>query len=489
MQLAPPGRVRHVLIVVLAVGLSACGRIGVELIPFDLDRDGGGGGFDPDGGDIPEDDGGVADGGNGADANGNDGALGADGSADTGPDEDASLCVDTSGDGVPDQCSCNMATFTPTTSCGVGFCSSNATASRCVGGVEEACVPGSPRSATDTTCDGIDDNCNGTTDENYAPVTQCGVGYCRTTATASRCSAGAVVACTPGAPRASNDTTADGVDDDCDGMVDEDACMARTDTYRAGTFTLSPPAGCNTVTVKLWGGAGAAGDAEAGYWNSVTGGSGGAGGYVDGTFTVATGGMLQLYVGGGGKGCGTMIGTGALAAHNGGRGGVARGEAGTAGADGTRTGGAAGSSASGGRGGAGSNGGGGGGAGTDPVFAPHGDGGGGGAATVLVINSMTLVAGGGGGGGGAGSEITTAGHSGGSGGSGCNVAGQASADIGVGGGGGGGGACVGPRTMAGNGRTPADPGANLTGNMARGGNPATDCDPGGDGVAIISYSR
>jgi hypothetical protein len=38
------------------------------------------------------------------------------------------------------------------------------------------------------------------------------------------------------------------------------------------------------------------------------------------------------------------------------------------------------------------------------------------------------------------------------------------------------------------GRLPADPNTNLTGNMARGGNTTADCDPGGDGVALISYS-
>jgi hypothetical protein len=320
----------------------------------------------------------------------------------------------------------------------------------------------------------------------YTPDANCGVGYCRTTNTPSSCDAGVLTECQSGAPLTSDDTTADGVDDDCDGQIDEDACIPRTDVYHAGSFTLSPPIGCNTLTVRLWGGAGAAGDAQAGYWASVTGGQGGPGGYVSNVATLTASSSLKLYVGQGGKGCGAP-GSGGLAAHSGGTGGTATAQAGKAGADGSRTGGSGGNSSSGGDGGAGSLGGGGGGAGTDPGFAPHGAAGGGGAATVLIVDGTSVIAGGGGGGGGAGSDITTAGHSGGNGGSGCSGKGVVTTT--EGGGGGGGGACLGQTAHAGSGRAPYDPANELSGGAAQGGDGNKDCNPGGDGYAIVSFSR
>ncbi len=51
------------------------------------------------------------------------------------------------------------------TTCGIGACASTGTTS-CVGGVvQDSCVPRPPISPTDATCDGIDDNCNGQVDE------------------------------------------------------------------------------------------------------------------------------------------------------------------------------------------------------------------------------------------------------------------------------------------------------------------------------------
>jgi len=73
--------------------------------------------------------------------------------------------------------------------------------------------------ASDTTCDGVDDNCNGTKDEGYQPVTtSCGLGICTATVTSS-CNQGTVVVdqCTPGQPTSE---TCDGFDNDCDGFTD-----------------------------------------------------------------------------------------------------------------------------------------------------------------------------------------------------------------------------------------------------------------------------
>jgi hypothetical protein len=147
------------------------------------------------------------------------------------PAEDAKLrafgpgicgASDTSCDGTDNNCngSIDEGYVATATTCGVGACASTGTSS-CVNGVVQAnCTPGTP-AASDTTCNNVDDNCNGTKDEGYvATATNCGVGACARTGTSS-CVNGVVQAnCTPGTPAAS-DTTCNNVDDNCNGTKDE----------------------------------------------------------------------------------------------------------------------------------------------------------------------------------------------------------------------------------------------------------------------------
>jgi len=463
-----PGSALRVLAALLLCTSLGCGRVGVRL----LSRDGSLGGRADAG----------LDGGRSTDAS-QDAALSGD--ANVGDADVRDATVGTDGGPQCSGCTCVEATYVADRSCGVGYCRTTNTPSRCVAGVESRCVPGTRKSEDDSSCDGVDDDCDGAVDENYASAS-CGEGHCRDTSVASACVNGAEQVCEPGAPRAAADTTADGADDDCDGQVDEDACVPRSDVYPRGAFMFSPPAHCTTMTVELWGGGGAAGDAQAGYWKDVSGGQGGAGGYSRSVMSVSPSSVVRLYVGGGGRSCG-LPGIGALAAHGGGAGGTGTAASGANGQDGSLIGGAGGNSSNGGDGGRGSLGGGGGGAGDAPGFAPHGSAGGGGAASVLMLDAMTVIAGGGGGGGGAGSDIATAGFSGGRGGTGCGEAGQLAST--QGGGGGGGGVCRGQSSQRGIGRTPHDPGAALPSGTAQGGDPAQDCAPGGDGYAIISYSE
>ncbi|HEY3498907.1 MAG TPA: MopE-related protein, partial [Polyangiaceae bacterium] len=94
-----------------------------------------------------------------------------------------------------------------------------ATASCCNGGTR-TCKAGRWNvcsGATGETCDGEDNDCNGVVDD--LGTFSCGLGACRNTVTA--CTGGALAACVPNPPLSASDGC-NGIDDDCDGAVDED---------------------------------------------------------------------------------------------------------------------------------------------------------------------------------------------------------------------------------------------------------------------------
>ena len=108
-------------------------------------------------------------------------------------------------------------------SCGTGACRRSGTVACVAGHVVDSCQPASPLAATDTTCDRVDDDCDGAVDDDIArTVTTCGVGICAAEGNRS-CESGTWVdTCTPGPPVQPADTNCNNIDSDCDGQIDED---------------------------------------------------------------------------------------------------------------------------------------------------------------------------------------------------------------------------------------------------------------------------
>ncbi len=79
--------------------------------------------------------------------------------------------------------------------------------------------------ASDANCNGINEDCDQITDDNYVPTpTQCGIGICARTGQLA-CQNGAIVnTCTPGTPQTEgpygNATCGDGKDNNCNGLTD-----------------------------------------------------------------------------------------------------------------------------------------------------------------------------------------------------------------------------------------------------------------------------
>ncbi len=79
-------------------------------------------------------------------------------------------------------------------------------------GVLQTCTPGTPGTEV---CNGLDDDCDGQTDEDLGSTT-CGVGACRRTV--ANCAGGTPQSCVPGSP---GPEVCNGIDDNCNGFVDE----------------------------------------------------------------------------------------------------------------------------------------------------------------------------------------------------------------------------------------------------------------------------
>ena len=147
--------------------------------------------------------------------------------------------VDATCDGVDDDCDGEVdEDFAPMPmACGVGACAAMGE-TVCAEGVElDQCESGIP-AESDASCDGVDDDCDGEVDEDYLiQGVQCGQGLCSRKG-AILCEDGAEVdTCEPGLPPESADISCDGVDNDCDGEVDEDHASQQTNCGVGACFS------------------------------------------------------------------------------------------------------------------------------------------------------------------------------------------------------------------------------------------------------------
>jgi len=116
-------------------------------------------------------------------------------------------------DGLDDNCDGSTDEDLGSTTCGLGRCTH--TVSNCVDGSPQACDP--MQGARSESCDGLDDNCDGRTDEDLGSTT-CGLGIC--THTVSNCVDGNAQMCVP--MQGAQSESCNGLDDNCDGSTDAD---------------------------------------------------------------------------------------------------------------------------------------------------------------------------------------------------------------------------------------------------------------------------
>jgi hypothetical protein len=144
--------------------------------------------------------------------------------------------------GVDDDCDGETDEELGTFDCGTGACARTLPA--CDHGVPAVCDPFAD--ATPETCNGADDDCDGATDEDLGTI-PCGVGFCFAL----------LPACTDGAPTLCNgrawlasDESCNGMDDDCDGETDEGlgtidcglgACARTLPACTSGASTVCDP--------------------------------------------------------------------------------------------------------------------------------------------------------------------------------------------------------------------------------------------------------
>ena len=115
-------------------------------------------------------------------------------------------------DGADNDCNGQTDEGLGTSTCGKGLCEHSV--DNCAGGLPQMCNP--LEGAAPETCDGADNNCDGLVDEGLGTTT-CGLGNCQHTV--QNCIAGVPQDCDP--IEGGEAESCDGADNDCDGLIDE----------------------------------------------------------------------------------------------------------------------------------------------------------------------------------------------------------------------------------------------------------------------------
>ncbi len=164
------------------------------------------------------------------------------------------LCdgLDNDCDGVTDDgCECVDGS---TQACGSDIGACMAGTQTCTAGAWGACAGEVP--SMDETCNGVDDDCDGTVDDGLtAPSCALQDGVCA--GSHQRCSgAGGFVACVAsdyGSSYEATETMCDGLDNDCNGVVDEGCTCVDGDTQECGSSTGVCERGMQTCSGGDWG--------------------------------------------------------------------------------------------------------------------------------------------------------------------------------------------------------------------------------------------
>jgi len=161
-------------------------------------------------------------------------------------------------DGKDNDCDGDEDEMLGATTCGFGICEH--IVENCVGGVPQVCDP--MEGSEPEECDSLDNNCDGQIDEGLGTAT-CGLGPCEHAI--DNCVGGVPQVCDP--LEGSQPEECDDIDNDCNGLVDDGACLlvsnVSDDLINEGTGPLELTGGSftmNTVTGEISPGIRAAGN-------------------------------------------------------------------------------------------------------------------------------------------------------------------------------------------------------------------------------------